>query len=184
MKQFLIVLGIAVGAIILLMICAMVAMVILVNSNNAYKGDKQTVLEGKNGKKALVVYQPSLSKVSNTIGESVAKGLNEAGYTVTVSYPGEHLSGDVSAYDVIAMGSTVFAAQPSKLILEYAAKMEQAAGKKVLLYSMGGAAEMPELDTIASNIKDNVQVKRQKILSSDKNAAQAAYAFGLSANEA
>lgn len=177
MKNVLTVIGIIVGAIILLFIIAMVTMVILVNSNNAYKGDKQQLLKGLSGKKALVVYQPSLSSASKALGESLAKGINEAGYEVTVSYPGKHLSGDVSGYDVIVMGTTVFAAQPSKLIAEFGAAVQGAADKKVVVYSLGGMAEAPELDTLAAYFKDSTVVKHKFLANEDTKTA--AYQLGL-----
>lgn len=178
MKNVLAVLGIIVGIIILLFIIVMVSTVILVNSNNAYKGDKQQLLKGSNGKKALVVYQPSISSTSKALGESLAKGINEAGYEVTVSYPGKHLSGDVSGYDVIVMGTTVYAAQPSKMLMEYAQTVTGIEEKRVLLYSLGAAPEMPELDTVQGAIKNATNVKKHKFMANEEPKT-AAYQLGL-----
>lgn len=153
--------------------------------NNSDRGEYTKVLAGPtaDAPKALVVYQPSLTSVGQKVAEKLAAGLNDSGYEVTLSYPSADLSTDVSQYEIIAFGSSVYAGQPSKVLLNYVASVEDFADKKILLYSVGSSTEMPELDLVSAEVTGTESIEKYKFVISDKDYGDKAYELGKSLAE-
>ena len=99
---------------------------------------------------------------------------------MTLSYPGAKLSTDISQYEIIAFGSSVFAGQPSKVLLNYVTSVEDFAGKDLLLYSVGSGAEMPELDLVSAQVKGTTSIEKFKFIASDKDYGDKVYELGKS----
>lgn len=75
--------GITFGVLIL----GLVFFILLVLFTNNPKGSHQEILQNKEQavRKALIVYQPSLSDASSRAAHLIAKGLNDGGYEVTLN---------------------------------------------------------------------------------------------------
>ena len=92
-------------------------------------------------KKALIVYQPSVTSASSDVAHAIAKGLNDAGYEVTLNTPGKHLSADISVYSIVVFGSPNYGGSPCEALLNYMKQIEDFTGKRILLFSTSGSAE-------------------------------------------
>lgn len=106
-------------------------------------GDRREVLMSKsdNLEKALIVYQPSLTPASSDVAHAIAKGLNDAGYEVTLNTPGKHLSADISDYAIVVFGSPNYGGSPGEPLLNYMKRIESFTGKRAILFSTSGSAE-------------------------------------------
>ena len=180
MKKVLIGILIFIGVIVLIIALFAAVLVFVVTRNNADRGEYAKVMAASaaDAPKALVVYQPSPSSTGKKIAEKIAAGLSDSGYEVTLSYPSTKLSPDVSQYQIIICGSSVFAGQPSKALLNYVASVEDFAGKTLVLYSVGSAKLMPELDLISDQVKGTDSIEKYKFLASDKDYGDKAYELG------
>lgn len=133
--------------------------------------------------KALVVYQPSLTTASHDVAYSIARGLNDAGYEVTISNPGEHLSTDISKYTVVVFGSPNYGGSVAEPLSEYIKQISEFTGKRVILFSTSGAAvNMPELEKLAALLHGTKPYSMAKYPFNEgqKNKA-AAYQLGVEA---
>lgn len=175
-------LGIVIGVVFLLMVIIMITMVCIVKSNDAYKGDYKSVLAAGNpsAQKALIVYQPSASGAPTDIANQMAKGLNKAGYEVTLTYPGKHVSDDLSRFSLVAFGSAVYAGKPSAQLTDTMSKIKDYKNKTVILYSVGQMAEAPELDVLRKSLNGGKENYAQKFVAKG-DAGQTAYNFGYKA---
>jgi len=180
MKKFFIGFGIVIGILFLLVVIMVGVMAFIVSSNNKDKGEYSKVLAGPDSlaPKALVVYQPTIRSTGKTIAEKIAAGLNDKGYDVTISYPGNKLSEDISAYSIIAFGSSVYAGQPSSALIGYMRRITDYSGKKVLIYSIGSADNTPELDLLEDAIKGNTEITKTKFKAAAKDNGDIAYKLG------
>jgi len=180
MKKVLIGILIFIGVIILIIAVFAGVLAFVVTRNNADRGEYVKVMAASaaDAPKALIVYQPSPSSTGKKIAEKIAAGLSESGYEVTLSYPSAKLSPDVSQYEIIVCGSSVFAGQPSKALLNYVASVEDFANKTLVLYSVGSAKLMPELDLISDQVKGTDAIEKYKFLASDKDYGDKAYELG------
>jgi flavorubredoxin len=185
MKKFLIVAGCIVGLIVLIFIGVMGFMYYLSSSNNDYKGEYTNVLKSTDSyaKKALVVYQPSRSEEFGKVAEQLAKGLNESGYEVKISYPGKHLSADVKEYSVVAFGSPVYMGQPSTALTDYMKEIKDISNKKIIVFSIGSLESAPELDIIEKSLNESEIFKKVKFIANDKGNEDKAYKIGLEAGK-
>jgi len=180
MKKFFIRFGIVIGILILLIAIMVGVMAFIISSNNKDKGEYSKNLAGPDSlaPKALIVYQPSIRSTGKTIAEKIAAGLNDKGYDVTISYPGDKLSEDILAYSIIVFGSSVYAGQPSSALIEYMKRITDYSGKKVLIYSIGSVESTPELDLLEAAIKGNADITKTKFKAAAKDNGDIAYKLG------
>ncbi|MHB8065603.1 MAG: flavodoxin family protein [Ruminiclostridium sp.] len=185
MKKILIVAGCLVGIVVLLIIGMMAVMFFLNSSNNAYKGEYTNVLKSAtpSTKKALVVYQPSRSKEFGKITDQLAKGLNESGYEVTVSYPGKHLSADVKDYSVLAFGSPIYMGKPSTALTDYMKQIKALSNKRIIVFSIGSIEATPEFEIFKTNLSGGEIYKQIKFIAKDESDEKTAYKLGLEAGK-
>lgn len=181
MKKLLIIAGCLVGIVVLLIVGTMTFMFVLSSSNNAYKGEYTNVLKSTDtsAKKALVVYQPSRSKEFAKIADQLAKGLNESGYEVKISYPGKHLSSDVNDYSVLAFGSPIYMGQPSTALTDYMKEIKDYSNKKVIVFAIGSLKSSPEFDIFKESLISGEIYKKVKFIAKDKSDEDTAYKLGL-----
>ncbi|MCX7772935.1 MAG: flavodoxin domain-containing protein [Clostridia bacterium] len=165
----------------LAMLVAMGGLVLFMNSANGDKGDNKTVLASvdENAPKALVVYQPSISKNSDKVAKAIAQGLNEKGYEVTLNYPGKHLDTSLSEYDLVVFGSVVYAGQPAKALADYMATVK-AYAPRVALFSVGGLDQSPELDALEKLVVGSSVESKTKFTTKNQDMVKEAKALGLS----
>lgn len=182
MKKFLIIAGCILGIIILLFAGMMGVMYYLNLANNDYKGDYTNVLNSTDAsqKKALVVYQPSRTNEFGKIADKLAKGLNESGYEVKISYPGKHLSADVKDYSILAFGSSVYMGNPSTALTDYMKEIKNGlSDKKIITFSIGSLEAAPELDIIKKSLSSGEIYKQVKFISGNESNEDIAYKLGL-----
>jgi len=131
--------------------------------------------------KALVVYQPSITSASSDVAHSIAKGLNDAGYEVTLNTPGKHLSSNISSYFIIVFGSPNYGGSPGEPLLNYMRRIEDFTGNRILLFSTSGRAEgrleFNKMEALLHGIKPYKTIKLAAA-ETEKNI-EAAYQFGV-----
>ncbi len=148
-------------------------------------GAKPEVLKSTsdNPDKALVVYQPSITSASSDVAHSIAKGLNDSGYEVTLNTPGKHLSADISDYSVVVFGSPNYGGSPGEPLLNYMKQIEDFTGKRVFLFSTAGSAEgrleFDKMEALMHGIKSD-NIFKIAAAETEKNI-NAAYEFGINA---
>jgi flavodoxin len=167
-----------VGVIVVVAVILMILVKVMVGENNKDKGEYRKVLSAEvaDAPKALVVYQPTVGDSGKTIAERIAAGLNENGYEVTLAYPSEKLSSDISAYDIVVLGSGVYAGKSSKALRDYVSSVDSFSGKTIFLYSVGSMETMEELDEFGAEIEGSNGLITFKFQSTDKDAGDKAYA--------
>lgn len=136
-----------------------------------------------NPDKVLVVYQPSMTPASSDVAHSIAKGLNDIGYEVTLNTPGKHLSSDISSYFIVVFGSPNYGGSPGEPLLNYMKRIEDFTGKRVLLFSTSGRAEgrleFDKMEALLLGMKPYRTIKLAAA-ETEKNI-EAAYQFGVDA---
>ncbi len=148
-------------------------------------GDRTEVLKSTSAQteKALVVYQPSLTEASHDVAYSIARGLNDSGYEVTITNPGKHLSTDISKYGIIVFGSPNYGGSVAEPLSEYIRRIDDFTGKRVILFSTSGGTDiMPELEKTAALLHGTKPYSMVKypFTEGEKNKA-AAYQTGVEA---
>ena len=138
---------------------------------NSQKGSNEEILPSsqQSPKKGLIIYQPGISDNSSRIAHQIAKGLNDGGYEVTLNYPGDYLSADVSKYSLIVFGSPVYSGQPSKALTDYMSRIKVSSTGRIVLFSTGGFKFYMELDTMEKSINIAKAYKKIKFITSAKN---------------
>lgn len=148
-------------------------------------GSRPEILKSSrdNPDKALVVYQPSMTSASSDVAHSIAKGLNDVGYEVTLNTPGKHLSTDISGYSVVVFGSPNYGGSPGEPLLDYIKRIGDFTGKRLLLFSTSGSAEgrleFDKMEALLHGMKPYGTIKLAAA-ETEKNI-KAAYQFGVDA---
>jgi flavodoxin len=147
--------------------------------------ERTQILAGAQGaeKKALVVYQPSVTSASSDVAHAIAQGINDSGYEVKLSNPGKHLSADISDYAVIVFGMPNYGGSVVEALSNYIKKIDDFSGKRVILFSTSGrTGDMPELEKLSALIHGAKPYKAVKYQASEgeKNKASA-YQLGVDA---
>lgn len=168
--------------VVILVVVAIISMVVVLGSVNKPKGSNEKVLKSKSTsqKKALIIYQPSVSDVTSVMANSIAKGLNDGGYEVTLNYPGENLSTDISKYSLVIFGSPTFAGKPLTIETDYMSKIKNFSSGKIVLFSTGAdASKEDELQIMEKSLNGTKAYKKVKFNSgSKKESENKAYNLG------
>ena len=107
-----------------------------------HHGDKEEILSAdESAKKALIVYQPSLTKASGDVAHAFARGLNDGGYHVLLNHPGDHMASDISEYSIIVLGSPVYAGKTADALAEYIQGAGELSDKKVIVFFTAGSLD-------------------------------------------
>ncbi|EKX79494.1 flavodoxin [Clostridium botulinum] len=133
---------------IVLLISVMLLFSWFVKGNSKDYGENSKVLKSDkvSNKKALVVYQPSKSKLTEKIAKQIAQGIKDEDYEVTINYPGKHMIEDISQYSIIVFGSPVYVGETSSTLADYMKSIKDFSNKKILLFVTGAQLENNELD--------------------------------------
>ncbi len=162
------------GVFILIFVIAFASIFWLVSSANKERGNNEEILKSsQSSKKALVVYQPSVSGVSTKIAYQIAEGLNDGGYEVTLNYPGDHLSADITAYSIVVFGTPTFGAHPVTVLADYMKKVTDYSSSKVVLFSTGANPEGKELDEMEELLNTSAYKKVKFKIGTKENEAEA-----------
>lgn len=156
-----------IGIVLLVLFCLFVfALVVfsrIVAVNKKQLPSKEEVVEGTNGKKALILFQPSNHGTVDEMTKVVTKEFGQAGYTVISNYPTLEKTYEMKEFDVVAFGSAVYMGTTSVPINRF---LENTSMEKVdvLIYVVGGEAETaPEIDVIKSKIKGAKSISAIKV---------------------
>lgn len=174
-------LGIVGGIIVLIVASVRVGFSIM---KHEYDARPEVLLStGEPHKKALVVYQPSVTEASSDVAHAIAQGINGAGYEVTLNTPGRHLTDDISDYSIIVFGSPNYGGSPGEPLLNYMKRIEDFSGKRICLFSTSGSAEgrleFEKMEALLQGIKPYNTIK---LAASDAEAnIVTAYQFGQDA---
>jgi len=172
-----------IGVFLILVFVLMVLTVGMVSAANKPKGDKEQVLAGKGEKpkKAMIIYQPALTKITTEIAQELAAGLNAGGYEVTLNHPGKHLSTDLSGYELVVFGSPTYAGHMTKTLTKYmqqaCPQLATATGVKprIVLFATGQLDQTEEFDRLEGLLSELNVVKKVKFTPKGQNA----YDLGL-----
>ena len=154
MKKTLKIIGKVFLCLIILLISTVLVVTWFTKANSKYCGDNGKVFKSDktNVKKALVVYQPSRSKLTTKIAESIAKGIKDEGYDVTINNPGEHMPKDISQYSIVVFGSPVYLGETSSTLADYMKSIKGFSNTKILLFATGGQINNGELDKMEKQL--------------------------------
>ena len=120
--------------------------------------------------RALVIYEPARTDVTKKAALDIARCLNDNGYNVTINYPGDYLTKDVSGYNVVAFGTPVYSDYGSPLITDYIKRVKGLDGKTVLLFTTGYNDTDKAYDGLDTYTEDAADVRRFKfVIQSDNN---------------
>lgn len=172
-----------VGFLFSLLFVLMVVMVGVVTAANKPKDDKEQVLPGKGEipKKAMLIYQPALTKITTKIAQELAAGLNAGGYEVTLNHPGKHLATELSGYELVVFGSPTYAGQMTKALTNYMQQVcpqlakEKGVKPRIVLFATGGLDQTEEFDRLAGLLSGLNVTKKVKFTAKGPNA----YDLGL-----
>jgi menaquinone-dependent protoporphyrinogen IX oxidase len=152
-----------------------------IDYNNKPQGNESETIagDGEGIGKALVVYQPSKgSEITKNIAYQLAKGINANGYEVTIAYPGEDLSNDISEYSIIVFGSPVYAHRTSVVLDDYIGRIKDFSGKKVVLFTTGMMDNSKQLEDIQELLNNANSPIEAQFNASQKDNKKRAYAIG------
>jgi hypothetical protein len=91
--------------------------------------------------RALLVFHPGLSDFPDRVTAAFADGLAQSGWRIDRATASRQAPGDVKAYDLIVLGSPVYASAAAVPLLDYIARVGDFHGKSVvLLFTAAGDA--------------------------------------------
>ena len=132
--------------------------------NKKWLPSKEEVVEGTNGRKALILYQPSKHGAVNEVTEIVTRELRDAGYTVIRNCATREKTYDVAEFDVIALGTAVYMGITSEPINKLL-KEQSFEQQNVIVYVVGGNAEVaPELEAIKARVQGTDRIATIKVI--------------------
>ena len=141
-----------------------------ISQNNKPAGSNpvQYGQDGPDMKRALVVFQPSRSGITDRAANEIAEGLASKGFYVLADHPGEHLPESIEAYDVVVFGTPVYVGRPSGVLLAYMDRAIFSAGQKVYLFSTGSTQDTPEWESMEGSLSGKVTVKDKRKFNADQ----------------
>jgi len=179
-----------IGIVFAVFVLTMIILMGTISTVNKPKGDKQEVLASstQNTKKALVVYQPSLSDITTKVAHQIAKGLNEGGYEVTLNHPGDHMPTDISNYALVIFGTPNFVDKPATVLTDYISKVGPTIKGKIVLFSTGmkplADGEKPlEIEGMEKSLNGVKPYQKIKFNTKDKENEKKAYELGKKLSE-
>jgi menaquinone-dependent protoporphyrinogen IX oxidase len=135
------------------------------------------------GKKAFIVYQPSVTKASDEVAHAIAQGLNDSGYEVILNCPSPQLSADISGYSVVVFGSPIYGGQPATTLTDYMQRIgDFSQVRSILFVTAGFDQQAKEFDKMKEILGSTEPAMTKKFQFSQKEANRiAAYQMGLDA---
>jgi hypothetical protein len=94
----------------LAVLAVLIAGMVVFSRNLNLPKEPRPVVLNENGAAgtALVLYQPGISSFQYSVTHAFAEGLASQGWRVEMNTVGEHISPDLSAYDLLAVGGPVY----------------------------------------------------------------------------
>lgn len=167
--------------VVVIVIASLATTKAFIDYNNKPHGQKSETIagDGENIGKALVVYQPSKgSDITKNIAYQLAKGINADGYEVTIVYPGEYLSEDISQYSIVVFGSPIYAHRTSVVLDDYIKRIKDFSGKKVVLFTTGMMDNSKQLADYQKLLNNANSPMKAQFNASHKDNGKKAYEIG------
>jgi hypothetical protein len=141
-----------------------------ISQNNKPAGSNpvQYGQDGPDMKRALVVFQPSRSGITDRAANEIAEGLVSEGFYVLADHPGEHLPENVDAYDIVVFGTPVYVGRPSGVLLEYMDRVLFGDHQRVYLFSTGSTQDTSEWESMERSLSGKVTVKDRRKFNTDQ----------------
>jgi hypothetical protein len=95
--------------------------------------------------KALIVYQPGLSSFPQRVTAAFADGLAASGWQVSTTTASSQATAAVAGYDVIILGSPVYAGAPGKPLARYIERVRDFNGKPVVILLTAAGDAQPAI---------------------------------------
>jgi len=150
-----------------LIISSLITVGLLVLKVNKDRGNHlQKYEENIHGKRALIVYQPSITALTNKVVDNIANGLKSQGINVDINYAGSHISKNLSHYDIIIYGSPSYASSPLSIVKKTIENVSMyAENVEIYLFAVGAIEETDVLNSLenALDIRPISQKKFRKI---------------------
>ncbi|NLK95107.1 MAG: hypothetical protein GX275_07935 [Clostridiales bacterium] len=161
------ILKIVLCVIVLLIVFGVIIMKGFINCVEETKEPKEVVIDGSGDKKALIIYQDSKFGTTNKATMALANKLKEEGYTVIINYPSDKINYSIEDYEVVALGSPVYAGQVSKALLSYLENTDLS-NKKVFAFVTGANEDnSAALKLIKDKIKGSSKIVEASINAKD-----------------
>jgi len=131
------ILAIVLGVIVLILIIATIVMKALLKPNNTVKQPDEVIIgNGQEGKKALLIYQPTKHDSGKNAAQAIADKLHDKGYRVDINHPSAYLNYNVDDYDLLVFGSGAYAFTAAPVLLSYMSSLNLK-DKNVFVFSVG-----------------------------------------------
>lgn len=141
--------------IVVIFIVAMIAFSSFMKINTKALEPDEQIIEGKNGKKVLFLYQKSKHETGKKVAYKIAEEINRRGYTVYINHPSSKINYSLKDFEVLVFGSAVYMGTTSKSLDEYIIK-NTFNDKKIFIYTVGSVInELKELELIKEKVKGN-----------------------------
>lgn len=163
------------ATIVLLIAFGVITLVIFKTAVDKSYPSNEVIAKSKNpnGKEALIVYQNCKSQFPQEIALSIANGLNNKGYTVTINTAGDFLPKDVSKYNIVILGGATLAGNVGEPLLKYAESIKNYNNSNIILFSTGANKDdTTELNKLGSLLSKE-STKKIKFSYSDKEESKA-----------
>jgi Flavodoxin len=151
-----------------LIIGSFITVGLLVLKVNKDRGNHlQKYEENIHGKRALIVYQPSITALTNKVVDNIANGLKSQGINVDINYAGSHIGNDLSHYDIIIYGSPSYAGNPLSIVKETIENVSMyAEDVEIYLFAVGAIEETDILNSL-ENALDISSISQKKFTQID-----------------
>lgn len=162
------------AVIVLLIAFGVITLVIFKNAVDKSYPSNEVITRSKdsNSKEALIVYQNCKSQFPQEIASSIANGLNNKGYNVTINTAGDFLPKDVSKYNIVILGGATLAGNVGEPLLKYAENIKNYTNSKVILFSTGANKnDTTEINKLGS-LLNKEPAKNIKFSYSDKEESK------------
>lgn len=97
---------------------------------------------------AIVIYQPGRTSFSQEVAEDLAEGVQDAGYNVVLTTPGDKFTKDLSGFEVIVFESPIYMSTSTKAMGTYIESVENFGAGKMYFCCTGMLTSTPEFEVI------------------------------------
>lgn len=136
------------------------------------ESNEKILISNNSNKKALIIYQPSRTELTSKMADTIGQTLNKSGYEVTINYPSENISYDISKYEIIVFGTPVYMGQPSPVLEKYIKEINDFSGKKVMIFVTGQLKnDTKEVEYLSELIKGESKIEKIKLIKGETDIA-------------
>jgi hypothetical protein len=119
--------------------------------NMEHVSDVQVENPGGNAGVAFVVYQPGISNFQEQVTNAFVNGLISNDWRVEITTASSQTPTDLSSYDLLVLGSPIYADTPLRPIMDYVSNVDDLEGMDTVILLTGGAGTGAEAPNILGN---------------------------------